>query len=722
MQFLSNTGLSNWARAFPLASMSVLLACAVTSQASPLSADTALEEIGGEVMTEVDFNHQVQPIESVSFLAQVRAQAPASVTVLDRAFIDAAPATSITDLFRLVPGFQSYFVNAGRAAVNYHAMGDSYPRRMEVKIDDRSVYESIFTSVIWSSLGIQLEDVERIEIVRGSNAASEGSNAFLGSVNIVTRSPANSGGSRISLSQGTDGIGSVTASQSGNFKEISYRLAANYQRQDGFDDVVGVAMDDSAEGDSANLRMLWTPNIHNTLDFHFGISNDRIGVGEDDEFATHYYRGGFQKINWTLFLGNGDQWSAMFYHNSLHVSADQSKALFSSLLLDEGVPEVFLPSILADYPDRSILVDFDDTQSDRWEMELHRTFNLSAELRAVLGGSWRLDTAKSELLFGRKDQLRRETARGFGSVEWNPYLQWTFNASGSFENASSQNNYGSMRIGVNYQQSDKAIWRLTASRGERQGSLLETDQSVGFRYSETVMLDAKLIAGDDLQTEKLDAFEFGYNRSWQSDRLQLDARWFYEDYDDMISSRREFYADEQREPEFIYGDIEGSIALDIDDSDRRVGVRRNATNIVMRGYEVQLSYRPSSRWLVNASWTDFDITGYAHKYQWVEDYFALQYYRTPRASRSALVSYRFDNGWQLATSVYYQGRAKWLDGNDTEPYLRADAQLSRHWEISQGRKIKLSLLAQNLGEDYTEFYTTNQFSTRYIVMLQWLAR
>ena len=92
-------------------------------------------------------------------------------------------------LFRLVPGLQVYFYHANKPGVAYHTLGGEFSRRLEVKVDGRSVYESIFSSVEWNTLGVSLDDIDYIEVVRGSNAPADGSNAFLASINIVTRSP-----------------------------------------------------------------------------------------------------------------------------------------------------------------------------------------------------------------------------------------------------------------------------------------------------------------------------------------------------------------------------------------------------------------------------------------------------------------------------------------------------------------------------------------------------
>ena len=156
---------------------------------APVITASAMASSEVDMLTEDDLLVEIPIVSSVTHMEQTLLQAPASVTIIDRQTIQASTAVDITDLFRLVPGFQTYYVNGGRKGVTYHALGDEYPRRLEVKVDGRSVYESLFSAVTWSTIGVDLDDIEYIEVVRGANAAADGSNAFLASINIVTRSP-----------------------------------------------------------------------------------------------------------------------------------------------------------------------------------------------------------------------------------------------------------------------------------------------------------------------------------------------------------------------------------------------------------------------------------------------------------------------------------------------------------------------------------------------------
>jgi iron complex outermembrane receptor protein len=131
-------------------------------------------------------------VASVSRLPQKLADAPAAVTVVDRDMIKASGARDLNDIFRLVPGFQTYPNNTEAARATYHGLGDGdYAPRVQVLIDGRSMLSPLFGSgVNWATLPVALEDIERIEVVRGTNAVSYGSNAFLGVINIITVDPA----------------------------------------------------------------------------------------------------------------------------------------------------------------------------------------------------------------------------------------------------------------------------------------------------------------------------------------------------------------------------------------------------------------------------------------------------------------------------------------------------------------------------------------------------
>src|SRR5690606_24247900 len=114
--------------------------------------------------------------------------APTAVTVIDRATIRASGARTLSDVLRLVPGFQTFASSDVAARVNYHGITDEdFSPRVQVLVDGRSLHSPLFRNGMnWALVPVALEDIERIVVVRGSNTTSFGTNAFLGVTNIVT--------------------------------------------------------------------------------------------------------------------------------------------------------------------------------------------------------------------------------------------------------------------------------------------------------------------------------------------------------------------------------------------------------------------------------------------------------------------------------------------------------------------------------------------------------
>jgi len=153
-------------------------------------------------ITEADFLDELPVVLSASRLSQPQNAAPAAVTVIDQGMIRASGFRDIPDLFRLVPGFTVAYTRDNTWGVGYHGLADAFSRRMQVLIDGRSVYTAGFGEVPWASLPLSIDDIERIEVVRGPNSATYGSNAFLGVINIITKDASQVPGSHLSVQAG----------------------------------------------------------------------------------------------------------------------------------------------------------------------------------------------------------------------------------------------------------------------------------------------------------------------------------------------------------------------------------------------------------------------------------------------------------------------------------------------------------------------------------------
>lgn len=115
-------------------------------------------------------------------------ETPAAVSVITRQDIQNSAATTIPDLLRMIPGMNVAAVNNNTKAVSSRGFHDVYSNKFLVMIDGRTVYTSLFSGVFWDTQDLILEDIERIEVIRGPGASTWGANAMNGVINIISRS------------------------------------------------------------------------------------------------------------------------------------------------------------------------------------------------------------------------------------------------------------------------------------------------------------------------------------------------------------------------------------------------------------------------------------------------------------------------------------------------------------------------------------------------------
>lgn len=121
--------------------------------------------------------------------AQKISQAPAAMYVITDEDIRQSGATSIPDALRMVPGIDVMEITATDFVINARGFNKEMSDKMLVLIDGRSVYWDFYGLVVWDSFPINLEEIKRIEIVRGPGSALYGANAFSGVINILTFLP-----------------------------------------------------------------------------------------------------------------------------------------------------------------------------------------------------------------------------------------------------------------------------------------------------------------------------------------------------------------------------------------------------------------------------------------------------------------------------------------------------------------------------------------------------
>ena len=129
-------------------------------------------------------------ITSVSHKEQRAGDVAAAVYVVTQDDIRRSGMTTVPELLRLVPGVQVAQINSNKWAVSVRGFNNLFGGKVLVLIDGRTVYDRLNSGVFWESLDIPLDQIDRIEVVRGPGGATWGANAFNGMINIITKSAA----------------------------------------------------------------------------------------------------------------------------------------------------------------------------------------------------------------------------------------------------------------------------------------------------------------------------------------------------------------------------------------------------------------------------------------------------------------------------------------------------------------------------------------------------
>lgn len=229
-------------------------------------------------------NADLPTVLSATRLRQAPADVPGSMTVIDRELIRASGARDIPELLRLVPGMMVGYTSGNKVNVNYHGTNVSEARRLQVLVDGRSIYRPGFATIDWSGLSLAMEDIERIEVFRGPNTAAYGANALMGVINIVSRDPSGSLGTRLKVTSGTRGVQDRYGSHGFVAGNTHMRLSVLGRRHNGFDhDEDGKAIRDGQRTDALQLAGISQLDPDQTLNWQLGIADGSNQAGYDYE-------------------------------------------------------------------------------------------------------------------------------------------------------------------------------------------------------------------------------------------------------------------------------------------------------------------------------------------------------------------------------------------------------------------------------------------------------
>ncbi|MDQ6956849.1 MAG: TonB-dependent receptor plug domain-containing protein, partial [Mariprofundaceae bacterium] len=208
-----------------------------------------------------------------------------AVFVISNDDIRRSGARSIPEALRLAPGLQVSQTNMNQYQIGIRGQTDFFTDLLLVMVDNRPIYTTTFSGVWWVAQNYPLEDIERIEVVRGPGGAIWGSNAVNGVINIITKHAGASQGLRISGGGGTEDKGFGNISYSSKFKGLNYRVYGMNELRDGglADRTNSVLTKGKDTGDFRRMnqqgfRLDWGANDATKVSLHGDIYRVTTGV------------------------------------------------------------------------------------------------------------------------------------------------------------------------------------------------------------------------------------------------------------------------------------------------------------------------------------------------------------------------------------------------------------------------------------------------------------
>ncbi|MGH9580339.1 MAG: TonB-dependent receptor plug domain-containing protein, partial [Terriglobales bacterium] len=256
---------------------------------------------------------------------QKRAEVAAAVYVITQEEIRRSGVTSIPEALRLAPGVNVARIDSNKWAIGIRGFGSRLSRSMLVLMDGRSVYTPLFAGVYWEVQDTPLEDIERIEVIRGPGGTLWGANAVNGVVNVITRDAKDTQGMLVSAGAGTVDRGFTSFRYGGRWKEKNaYRIYGKFFNRDPQFHATGNNFDDWWMG-QAGFRSDWELNQRDRFtlqgDFYRGASGQRTSftILSPPSVTTVQQKaelsGGNVLGRWQRHIGEAREVALQFYYD-----------------------------------------------------------------------------------------------------------------------------------------------------------------------------------------------------------------------------------------------------------------------------------------------------------------------------------------------------------------------------------------------------------------------
>lgn len=624
---------------------------------------------------------------SANRLEQSVSDAAVSISVIDRDTIEASGARTIPEVLRLIPGMQvgysgNEFGDEPKYVVAYHGHSDQFSKQMQVLIDGRSIYEPFFGGINWKSIPVNINDIERIEVSRGPNLATYGSNSFQAAINIITRTAAEDQGSFIQSNIGNNDIADLTYRFGGNSGKLDYRVTASTYNDAGLDSSNQYDYPDDADSNNIDYRMDYQLDNKNTLSYQGGYGRNRQQTDRNHGGLLPLQRTVdntqlFQFIKWENAINQENSILLQYYYN---LSDKEDFSLSDPIV---GLGDTFTLDVNS------------SIKSERHNLEFTHFFYPDKDLKFVWGLSGQADIVKAPYYLGNDEDITHKQFRSFANIEWSINQKNIINVGGLVEKNDVTDTELSPRLSFTHAFNNQHSIRLGISQAIRSPFIYETNADQSFSHDVTVagapigttLLEQQVLGNTELNNERIISREIVYFANFYNSALLFNARLFHDDIKDFIDTLRE--------------DVDPAIGDNIPDgldpsNPNTVLVFQNPISSTSTGLELELDYHidPTLRLIASGSIINISSNSDATSKS------------APQHSASIITTKKFNEKYNGSFAYYYVESFKWTDSRGgTNDYDTLDLRLSRSIKFDQAYG-SVAIVLKNLLGDFSSYQET----------------
>ncbi|MFH2065234.1 MAG: TonB-dependent receptor [Pseudomonadota bacterium] len=614
-------------------------------------------------------------VTTFSRKAQKLSNTAAAVFVITQEDIRRSGAVNIPELLRMVPGLQVARIDANKWAISSRGFNGRFANKLLVLMDGRSLYSPIFSGVLWDAQDTLIEDIDRIEIIRGPGASTWGANAVNGVINIITKKAADTRGGLVSAGVGTEekSFGSIRYGMRVS-EDADVRMYAKYADRD---EAVYASGEDALDDwnlSQGGFRSDWQISNKNALtvqgDIFNGDSGQEITLAA---FDPPYSKTFDDQVG--IYGGN-------LLTRWMHTYSATS-AMTTSVYYDRAVHNEFVARLTVETMD----------------LDFQHQFIFANRHEIVWGGGYRLVRDRLESSFNVAFDPEKEHTDIFSAFIQDDIIispnQWRLTLGSKFEH----NDY----TGAEIQPTARILWTPnptnsiwgSVSRAVRTPARAERNT----RFSNAVIppgqpgnpgtlpLVISASGNDAYDSEDLLAFEIGY-RVAPIDKLSFDTAVFYNRYDNLRTAEAgTVYTEPQPIPDRVILPMYIS----------------NMMNGETYGFELAADWRWLNWWRLQTSYTYL-------KMNLELDSGSTSFASVSTEDESPCHQVSFRSSTDLTKNLELDIWARFVDrlpAQDVDRYVTMDARLG--WHPIQ--KLEISLVGRNLLENHHSEFKPEHLDT-----------